>query len=537
VTVAPGFAAAAARVGHTIKNAQPLTLNRVNSGGNGAIDFWTVHLIGGDQMQIATHTPNLVGCCTSYYFELFKPGTTDANFPQTPPVTGTATPGASTEAILTLQAPYTGTFIFAVCENVSGDCRNVDAGGGTNPMGAYTFTPTLVNGGIKPGVGAKETRASPTIAKAPLMPVGNFEAGGGDAIDFWQVHLIGGDQVQISATTPYLVGCCTSYYFELFKPGTTDTNFPQTAPVMGTASPGASTRSTLTLQAPYTGTFLLAVCENVSGDCRNVDAGGGTNPMGPYTFTPTLVNGGIKSGVGAKETRASPTIAKAPLMPVGNFEAGGGGAIDFWKVPLFAGDKVQIAISTPYLVGCCTSYFFELFKQGTTDTNFPQHPPVVAVQTPGASTEATLDIQVSSTETYLLAVCENVSGDCRNVDAGGGTNPMGPYTFKDTLIGGHETRTSLKLSSSTVTDGQEKSLSFNVTVTPVFSGHPAGTVTISAGPKKICTVTLAKGQGKCSPGSNTLLAPGTYKVVAAYAGGKGSDPSSSTAQTLTVKKA
>jgi hypothetical protein len=96
---------------------------------------------------------------------------------------------------------------------------------------------------------------------------------------------------------------------------------------------------------------------------------------------------------------------------------------------------------------------------------------------------------------------------------------------------------SLKLSASTVTSGHEKSLSLAVTVTPVFSGHPAGTVTISAGSKKICSVTLVKGQGKCSPGSNTLLAPGTYKVIAAYAGSKTSDPSSSPAQTLTVKKA
>ena len=32
---------------------------------------------------------------------------------------------------------------------------------------------------------------------------------------------------------------------------------------------------------------------------------------------------------------------------------------------------------------------------------------------------------------------------------------MQPYTFKDTLVGGHETKTSLKLSASTVTSGQE----------------------------------------------------------------------------------
>lgn len=179
-----------------------------------------------------------------------------------------------------------------------------------------------------------------------------------------------------------------------------------------------------------------------------------------------------------------------------------------------------------------------MFPPGTTDTSFPQTPPVASTATPGGgSTKSVLTLQAPYNATFILAVCENVSGDCRGVDSGSGQNPMQPYTFKDTLIGGRETKTSLKLSASTVTDGQEKSVTLSVTVTPVFSGHPAGTVTISAGTKKICGLTLVKGQGKCSPGSNTLLAPGTYKIVAAYPGGKGSDPSSSPAQTLTVKKA
>ena len=65
------------------------------------------------------------------------------------------------------------------------------------------------------------------------------------------------------------------------------------------------------LQAPYNATFVLAVCQNIGGDCRGTDSGGGANPMSPYTFTPTLVGGGIKASVGAKETRASETIAKA----------------------------------------------------------------------------------------------------------------------------------------------------------------------------------------------------------------------------------
>ena len=49
------------------------------------------------------------------------------------------------------------------------------------------------------------------------------------------------------------------------------------------------------LKAPTTGTFIFVVCESVTGDCRNVDSGGGANPMGPYTFTDTLVTGGTRS--------------------------------------------------------------------------------------------------------------------------------------------------------------------------------------------------------------------------------------------------
>jgi len=98
--------------------------------------------------------------------------------------------------------------------------------------------------------------------------------------------------VQISAQTPYFGGCCGSYHFELYKPGTTDTTFPQQPPVAAAATPGGSGQSTLFLKAPTTGTFIFAVCQNVNGDCRSVDSGGGTNPMGAYTFTDTLVKAG-----------------------------------------------------------------------------------------------------------------------------------------------------------------------------------------------------------------------------------------------------
>ena len=218
----------------------------------------------------------------------------------------------STKAVVDLQAPYNATFILAVCENINGDCRGTDSGQGSNPMAAYTFKPTLVGGGIKATVGAKETRASDTLAKAPLTPIGNFESGGGQPVDFWKVKLVGGDQVQLALSMPFNLCCSSNYDFNLYPPGTTDTNLPQTSPVAN-VSVNNNTKSVIVLQAPYNATFVLAVCQNIGGDCRGTDSGGGANPMSPYTFTPTLVGGGIKASVGAKETRASETIAKAAV--------------------------------------------------------------------------------------------------------------------------------------------------------------------------------------------------------------------------------
>jgi hypothetical protein len=517
---------------HTIASATSVSLGNVNSGGGGAVDFWTVQLLGGDQVQFSVQTPD-VNCCTGYAFDLYPPGTTDANFATATPVMTAGTPEGSTQSVVELQAPYDGTFVLAVCEGFSGSCGNVDNGYGDNPMDAYTFTPTLVGGGIAAGVGAKETQASPTIAGAAVTPVGNFESGGGNAIDFWKVQLLGGDKVQFSVQSPY-VNCCTGYAFDLYPPGTTDTSFPAATPVMTTGTAEGNNQSIVVLQAPYTGTFVLAVCEGTLTNCGAVDSGYADNPMNAYTFTPTLIGGGVATGVGAKETQASDTIAGGSLMPVGNFESGGGNAIDFWKVHLLAGDKVQFSVQTPY-VNCCQGYAFDLYPPGTTDTNFRQKAPSASTGTPEGNVTSVVELTAPHTGTFILAVCEGVS-DCRSVDNGDGDNPMGPYTFKPTLVGGHETKTSLRLSATTITLGHEKKLKLTATVTPLFSGHPGGTVTILAGKKLVCRVTLADGKGTCRPRSNTLLASGTYSLTASYAGSKNFASSTSASHTLMVQR-
>ncbi len=523
-----GTAVAAASPGHTIASAGTLSIGSKTSGGGGAIDFWKVHLNGGDQVQISTTYPEF----NNYVFALYAPGTTDGSFPQAATFSSGVVNDNTTKSVIDLQAPYNGTFILAVCQNVSSNnCVNVDQGSGTNPMNPYTFTPVLIGGGVSSKVAAKETKASPTIAKAPTMGLGNFEAGGGNAIDFWKVHLNGGDKIQISTTYPEF----NNYVFALYAPGTTDGSFPQAATFSSGVVNDNTTKSVIDLQAPYNGTFILAVCQNVSSNnCVNVDQGSGTNPMNPYTFTPVLIGGGVSSKVAAKETKASPTIAKAPTMGLGNFEAGGGNAIDFWKVHLNGGDKIQISTTYPEF----NNYVFALFRPGTTDTSFPRATAVSSGVVNDNTTKSVILLQAPSSGNFILAVCQNVSSNnCVNVDQGSGTNPMNPYTYTTKLTGGPETSTTLKLSSSTVTSGHEKSLSLSVTVAARFGKTvPSGTVTISAGKKKVCSVKLAKGKGKCSPSSNTLLPVGSYSLVAAYGGGKGLASSQSAAQKLTVKK-
>jgi hypothetical protein len=279
--------------GHTIASAQLLPLGSAESGGGGPIDFWRVKLVGGDRVKFGVTYPTT----NSYELELYAPGTTDASFPNAQPVDTAQTNSEVGTADLTLQAPYTGNFVFAVCENTS-PCTFVDNGDGTNPMNPYTFTPTLAGGPTK-SQGAGEVEASPTIAKAPALPLSQFEAGGGNAADFWRVKLVGGDRVKFAVTYP----TTNSYELELYAPGTTDASFPNAQPVDTAQTNSEVGTADLTLQAPYTGNFVFAVCENTS-PCTFVDNGDGTNPMNPYTFTPTFVG---------EKTTTSLTLSKTSI--------------------------------------------------------------------------------------------------------------------------------------------------------------------------------------------------------------------------------
>jgi hypothetical protein len=95
------------------------------------------------------------------------------------------------------------------------------------------------------------------------------------------------------------------------------------------------------------------------------------------------------------------------------------------------------------------------------------------------------------------------------------------------------TTTRLALSTAKVTYGHERSGKLSVAVVPAPDGAATGTVSITTGKKLLCRITLHSAKGSCTL-APTLLKPGSYALIATYAGDKHYHPSVSPARKLTV---
>jgi Bacterial Ig-like domain (group 3) len=70
---------------------------------------------------------------------------------------------------------------------------------------------------------------------------------------------------------------------------------------------------------------------------------------------------------------------------------------------------------------------------------------------------------------------------------------------------------------------------------PRYRVTPTGKITVKAGSAVLCTLTLAQGGGHCTLGKSRLR-PGTYSLIASYAGGREFAASASAKKTLTVAR-
>ena len=96
------------------------------------------------------------------------------------------------------------------------------------------------------------------------------------------------------------------------------------------------------------------------------------------------------------------------------------------------------------------------------------------------------------------------------------------------------TATTLSLASSTVAYGSEQNEKVSVTATAAGGGTiPKGKVTVVAGSKKLCKITLVDGAGSCAPKATAVQA-GSYTVTATLAGSSKFGGSTSKSASLEV---
>ncbi|MGD0701480.1 MAG: Ig-like domain-containing protein [Trebonia sp.] len=106
-----------------------------------------------------------------------------------------------------------------------------------------------------------------------------------------------------------------------------------------------------------------------------------------------------------------------------------------------------------------------------------------------------------------------------------------PFTVDGAVT--QPTTTTLGLSAATVKYGHEQAEKISVKVTPADAGPATGTVAIAAGKTNLCQVKLSSGKGSCTLAAKKL-GPGSYHVVASYAGATYFAKSASAAKTLKV---
>lgn len=283
--------------GATIAAAGRLTVGGCETGGGQDIAFRKISLTGGDRVQLT------VPGSTPLELDLYPGDTTDASFSRARPADLEVTvPAGASSQVLTVQAPYTGTFLVAACQPVDfatngGDCRGIQTGQGrkyTLPMKAYTFTSAALGNACT----TPPPRAGASIAAAPSLTIGACESGGSSDLDYWLVAMNDGDQLQVTVPP-----ATADVLFDLYPPGTTDASWTQTTPTdseLAAASQGGATPQVAVLTASAAGTYALVACEPkpaaagsaAARDCRGIATGDGAGfvlPMRPYTFTTATI--------------------------------------------------------------------------------------------------------------------------------------------------------------------------------------------------------------------------------------------------------
>ena len=144
----------------------------------------------------------------------------------------------------------------------------------------------------------------------------------------------------------------------------------------------------------------------------------------------------------------------------------------------------------------------------------------------------------SGTGTCTLPAARFAAGTVRLVAAYGGGPGLAPSVSatKTLTVVRAATTTRLRLSAATVTYGDEQAERLTVTVIPRYAGTATGTVTVKAGSATVCVIRLKSSRSGSCTLAPKKLGPGTYHLVARYAGSADFTASASGKATLKVVK-
>jgi hypothetical protein len=153
----------------------------------------------------------------------------------------------------------------------------------------------------------------------------------------------------------------------------------------------------------------------------------------------------------------------------------------------------------------------------------------------GTTTVCTITLSSAAGSCKLAATALGAGSQTLTATYGGDLNfTASPPVSAPLTILAATTRTTLSLSGSKMTYGDEQALRISVAITPEYAASsPTGTVTVKEPATTLCTITLAAGKGSCVLPASRLGA-GTYHLVAIYTESADFKGSTSSSATVTV---
>ena len=398
----------------------------------------------------------------------------------------------------------------------------------------YTFTVTATNGvGTSPVSGASNAVTPMTLPGAPTgvsAVSGNASAtvswtapssDGGSAIIRYVVIASGsGGQActMVGATSCTVTGLQdgTAYTFtvtaaNIFGTGPASRTSNQVTPIAGSSIAFKLSETQLT----YGNEQVEHVSVTVSSQGAS-SMPSGTVRIGESRVTLCTIT--LSSGAGSCDLGAT-QLSAGRYRIVAAYRGGKSIARSVAPASLTV---VKAATSTAFKLSATTLAYGDEQAENMTVTVSPQYP--------GPAPTGTVTIRGSSVLLCTITLTAG-SGSCSlpATQLALGTHTIfatyhGNRSLARSIIGASLTvvrppsRTTLWLSKTTISYGDEQVENLSVTVSSQYAGStPTGTVNLSQSGITLCTVTLITGTGSCTLGA-TQLGVGNFHIVAAYRG-------------------